>query len=95
MAFSAITVLIVALAADPVPELVPTDPVTIFVEEASDWLLEGRSLPRDYRLRLLAMTPADRMRAITYLRRVGLLTGAPWPVADLLRPSSGVTEVEQ
>jgi hypothetical protein len=88
MGLSAITVLIVALTSDPATELVQPDPVASFVEDASGWLLEGRSLPRDYRLRLLAMSPADRIRAITYLRRTGLLTGAPWPVPDLLRPSS-------
>lgn len=92
MGVVAISILVAALAAD---APVPPDPVSHFVQEASEWLLTGQPLPRDYRLRLLAMEPGDRLRAIAYLRRVGLLSGAPWPVADLLRPVASQAEPEE
>lgn len=57
-----------------------------FRRDADEWLLTGKSLPPDYRLRLMQMEPADRMQALAYLRRLGLLTGATWPVVDLLKP---------
>lgn len=95
MGAAAITVFLVALATDPASELLPSDPVAQFVDEAADWLLSGQALPRDYRPRLLAMEPADRLHAIAYLRRTGLLTGTSWPVSDLLRPSNAVKETEE
>ena len=55
--------------------------------DASEWLLSGQGLPRDYRVRLMQMDSAERLLAIAYLRRVGLLTDRPWTVDDLLRPA--------
>lgn len=60
--------------------------VAAYAEEASSWLLEGRDLPRDYRLRLLKMPPAERLQVIIFLRRSGLLVDKAWPLDDLLRP---------
>ena len=52
-------------------------------------LLDGGRLPSDYRHVLMTMPPAQRFQAIVYLRRAGLLTGAPWALEDLLQPADG------
>lgn len=65
----------------------PETPLGLFIAEAQTWLLHARPLPPDTRLRLLRMRPEDRLQAIVFLRRAGLLTGAVWPVEDLLRPA--------
>lgn len=57
-----------------------------FTRDTSVMLLEGRGLPADYRHRLLAMSPSDRLQAIIFLRRSGLLTGDLWTLEDVLRP---------
>lgn len=64
-----------------------------FAETASGWLLDGQGLPRDHRIMLMQMDSADRIRAIAYLRRLGLMTGQPWTVDDLLRPAA--TEIDE
>lgn len=66
--------------------------VAVYAEEASGWLLEGRELPPDYRVRLLQMPPAQRLQAIVFLRRAGLLTDKAWPLEDLLRPAQSSRE---
>jgi hypothetical protein len=63
-----------------------------FAETASGWLLEGQRLPRDYRVTLMEMDSADRIQAIAYLRRLGLLNERPWSLDDLLRPAATRTE---
>lgn len=67
-----------------------TAPVTFeqFAADANLWLLSGQGLPRDYRVTLMQMDSADRISAIAYLRRIGLLTDSPWSLDDLLRPAS-------
>ncbi|WP_211659318.1 hypothetical protein [Paracoccus indicus] len=66
-----------------------TAPATFdqFAADANGWLLSGRGLPRDYRVTLMQMDSADRISAIAYLRRIGLLTDSPWSLDDLLRPA--------
>ncbi|WP_410216411.1 hypothetical protein [Paracoccus sp. (in: a-proteobacteria)] len=64
----------------------PAPTFDAFAEVASGWLLAGQSLPRDYRVTLMQMESADRIRSIAYLRRIGLLTDRPWTLDDLLRP---------
>lgn len=66
----------------------PADPASRLISETSTLLLEGQGLPRDMRLRLLALEPADRLRVIAYLRRVGLMKGAAWTASDLLLPAT-------
>lgn len=73
----------------------PADPAARIIADASAQLLEGRELPRDMRLRLLALEPSDRIRVIAFLRRVGLLKGAAWPVSDLLLPASDPQEPDR
>lgn len=81
--------LIFALLAAGLAQAEPTTPLGQFVAEAETWLLHARPLPPDTRLRLLQMTPSDRIQAIIFLRRAGLMTGASWPIHDLLRPAIG------
>ncbi|SEN63642.1 hypothetical protein SAMN04489859_1011104 [Paracoccus alcaliphilus] len=66
------------------PDLPPA--VAAIAAEASERLLAGENLPPDYRLRLLALPPEERMLAIVYLRRTGLLRGEAFPLDDILRP---------
>ena len=66
-----------------------------FRQTASDWLLSGQGLPRDYRVMLMQMDSADRLHAIAYLRRLGLLTERPWSLDDLLRPAATRTEIRE
>lgn len=63
-----------------------------FADTAAGWLLAGQGLPRDYRVTLMQMDSADRIRAIAYLRRLGLLTGRPWSVDEILRPAASGAE---
>lgn len=62
------------------------------MEDATAMLLEGREMPRDIRVRLLALQPAERIRVIAYLRRIGMMTGAAWPATDLLLAPPGPQE---
>lgn len=63
-----------------------------FQSQAVERLLDGKSLPPDYRQQLMAMPPDDRVSAIIFLRRAGLMTGRPWTIEDLLRPAPDMTE---
>lgn len=78
--------LLAAAVQSPLVEGLPPE-VASLAEEASGWLLEGRALPPDYRVRLMRLTPAERLQAIIFLRRAGLLSDAPWPLEDILRPA--------
>lgn len=60
--------------------------------EATGWLLEGRPLPRDYRVRLMQMPPEARLQALIFLRRSGLLTAEPWRLSDILGPAPAVPD---
>lgn len=87
---------ILALASDGAtvaaqPGLPPA--VASLAAEAQDRLLAGEELPPDYRLRLLAMPPDERLLAIIYLRRSGLLKAEAWPLEDVLRPLDAEDEV--
>lgn len=86
MTLATLLVLVTALAGEAASAQAPAD---LFIEEATSRLLEGGRLLPDYRLRLLELEPAERLRALAFLRRAGLLTGASWPAGDLLRPASG------
>ncbi|MDO5657941.1 MAG: hypothetical protein Q4G36_06425 [Paracoccus sp. (in: a-proteobacteria)] len=74
MRWAALAALIAApaMAAPSLPEV---------MDEIDTFVLEGRSMPVDYLLRLRTLRePADRMSALIYLRRAGLLRG---PVVSL------------
>lgn len=72
-----------AAAADPV--LLPD--AAALAEDATGWLLDGRALPRDYRVRLMRMPPEARLQALVFLRRAGLLTSGAWALSDILDPA--------
>ncbi|WP_182911578.1 hypothetical protein [Paracoccus sp. JM45] len=63
-----------------------------FASDANGWLLSGQGLPRDYRVTLMQMDSADRISAIAYLRRIGLMNDRPWTLDDLLRPAKEPAE---
>ncbi|MFC3628541.1 hypothetical protein ACFOM8_03690 [Paracoccus angustae] len=71
------------------PALLP--PAAALADEATDWLLEGESLPPDYRTRLMRMPPEARLQALVFLRRTGLLTTDPWTLSDVLDPAPADT----
>jgi len=81
-------ILALCLGAGPVA----AEGIDAFRRTADDWLLSGRGLPRDYRVMLMDMDSAERLQAIAYLRRIGLLTERPWSLDDLLRPAATRTE---
>lgn len=60
-----------------------------FTARASVMLLEGTQLPSDYRSELMALPPSERLQAIIFLRRSGLLQGDLWALEDVLRPATG------
>ncbi|MBC9246770.1 hypothetical protein H4P12_08600 [Paracoccus sp. 11-3] len=65
-----------------------------YSEMATEWLLDGRTLPPDYRIRLLEMSPEARMQTLIFLRRAGLLRADAWSLQDIMRPAN-VTEVPE
>ena len=87
-----VTVLGLAGAAAAEGPLLPD--AAALADEATGWLLEGEPLPVDYRARLMAMPPEARLQALVFLRRAGLLTAGPWPLSDILDPSSAEKDAE-
>lgn len=82
-----------ALAAGAVEAAASLPPeISAYAEEASGWLLDGESLPPDYRVRLMRMPPATRLQAIVFLRRAGLLRDDAWTLEDILKPATGGQE---
>lgn len=65
-----------------------------FNAEAAEWLLAGEGLPVDWRHRLKTMAPADRIQALVFLRRSGLLKGQSWSIEDILAPPLDVKNDE-
>ncbi len=55
--------------------------------DATEWVLSGEDLPDDYLQRLAGLPPDERLLAIVFLRRAGLLTGAAMSVEALLAPA--------
>ena len=77
----------------------PADPALLpdaaaLADEATGWLLDGESLPPDYRARLMRMPPEARLQALVFLRRAGLLTSDPWALSDILDPAPGKAGAE-
>ena len=77
----------------------PADPALLpdaaaLADEATGWLLDGESLPPDYRARLMRMPPEARLQALVFLRRAGLLTSDPWALSDILDPAPASTGAE-
>ena len=66
-----------------------------FAADATEWLLDGRALPDDWKLQLQAMEPAERLQSLIFLRRSGLLTTQVWTVDDLLAPAVIPPQIEE
>lgn len=81
-------------AGDIPPEQVLPPAVAEIARRADQAILNGDGLPEDYRLQLLGLPPEERLLAIIYLRRSGLLRDAPWSLDDILRPAAPDTEGE-
>ncbi|WP_162784670.1 hypothetical protein [Paracoccus suum] len=60
--------------------------LTIFLADAEKWLLAGESVPPELPKLLEPMLPHDRLTAVAYLRRLGLLDGPPVDLQRLLAP---------
>ncbi len=56
----------------------------IFIAAMTDRLLDGRGLPADVEAQVMRLSPPERFEAVIFLRRSGLLVGAPWSVDRLL-----------
>ena len=65
-----------------------------FIAEMTERLLAGREAPKDLETRLLALEPAERFEAVVFLRRSGLLRGAPLSVDRLLDVPTGAAAAE-
>ncbi|WP_294930106.1 hypothetical protein [uncultured Paracoccus sp.] len=65
-----------------------------FIAEMTERLLAGREAPKDLETRLLALEPAERFEVVVFLRRSGLLRGAPLPVDRLLDVPTGAAAAE-
>lgn len=81
---------VAANAGEPTASLPPE--IAGYAQEASELLLAGETLPRDYRVRLMGMEPSVRLQALVFLRRAGLLTADPWPLEDILKPAIAAQE---
>jgi len=57
------------------------------IREATEWLLNGEDLPRDLDERLMRLSPSDRIEALVFLRRSGMLIGPAWSAERLLAPA--------
>lgn len=66
-------------------EAPPPKPLAEVLRELDAILLAGEALPADFLPGLAPLPPADRLLAVAYARRAGLLTGPALPLADLLR----------
>lgn len=66
---------------------VAASPRDDFLREATAWLLNGDAMPSDIDHRLMQLEPSDRVEALVFLRRSGLLTTQAWPVDRMLAPA--------
>lgn len=81
-------------AGDISPEQALPPAVAEIARKADQAILNGDGLPADYRLQLLGLPPDERLMAIIYLRRSGLLRDAPWSLDEILRPAVPAIEGE-
>lgn len=63
------------------------DNADAMIEQITQWLLNGESLPADMPARLRRLQPADRMKALVFLRRSGMYDGATWSSEQILAPA--------
>ena len=86
--------MLLALAVSALPAAAAGAPpdAAAFTAAATDWVLSGQPLPPDYLQRLAAMAPDQRLLAVVFLRRSGLLEGPAIPAATILAPAPAPEE---
>lgn len=58
-----------------------------FIDDATNRLIAGDELPRDYPVTLKSLPPADRLLVIVHLRRMGFLTTVEMPIDWVINPA--------
>lgn len=58
-----------------------------FIDDATNRLIAGDELPRDYPVTLKSLPPADRLLVIVHLRRMGFLTTVEMPIDWVMDPA--------
>lgn len=58
-----------------------------FIDDATNRLIAGDELPRDYPVTLKSLPPADRLLVIVHLRRMGFLTKVEMPIDWVMDPA--------
>lgn len=76
--------LALTLAASLAPALGPVTDLDAFRAQVAQMVLSGASLPPDYLLSLSGLPDGQRMLAVIYLRRAGLLTGDAVPLGRII-----------
>lgn len=82
-----VALLISAALAGDAPSTVSTARDAL-IQEATDHLLNGEPLPADIDARLMALSPADRIEVLIFLRRSGMMAGPGWTADRLLSPAT-------
>lgn len=84
-----------AAAAEPATLAAPEPPPPLlssaaadFVADATQRLIAGEELPRDFPLRLQVLPPEQRLLVIVHLRRAGYLADVVMPVDWVISPAS-------
>ena len=73
-----------AMPALPTASAAVEKPLQEVLGEIDGILLAGEALPPDFVLGLLPLPPGERLVAVAYARRAGLLTGPALPLSELL-----------
>jgi len=76
-------------AADAAPGPAASPALGAFLATAQGWLLADDDPPGDLPLQLQELAPGDRLLAIAWLRRAGLLEGPAFDPGFLLAPPTG------
>ncbi|MFC0811387.1 hypothetical protein ACFHYO_04570 [Paracoccus panacisoli] len=69
------------------PETLLSAEAQRFIDDATNRLIAGDELPRDYPITLKSLPPADRLLVIVHLRRMGFLTTVEMPIDWVMDPA--------
>ncbi|KGJ17284.1 hypothetical protein IX55_13250 [Paracoccus sanguinis] len=58
-----------------------------FIDDATNRLIAGDELPRDYPVTLKSLPPPERLLVIVHLRRMGFLTTVEMPIDWVMDPA--------